>query len=182
MLLNFQSSELFVWVLFLHKSVKKTIQNRHLFAHITGESKMAEAWHGLVAPHLLQPFPFLFSGVWLSVSPCLPIFSAVFSAGRFIDKPASVVLGTCISEWRVSLLIFLTEGPMDGLWLIHMGPSVWFISQSSGQLHDLQQIDPNGLDPLLVSDPTPPLGGWWVCRGWVGRGLVHRILGTEQDY
>lgn len=174
--------ELFVWVLFLHKSVKKTIQNRCLFAHITGESKMAGAWHGLGAPHSLQPFPFLFSGVSLPVSPCLPIFSAVFSAGRFIDKPASVVLGTCITEWRVSFLIILSEGPKGGLWLIHMGPCVWFISQSSGQLHGLQQIDPNGLDPLFVSDPTPPLGGWWVCRGGVGKGLVHRILGIEQDY
>lgn len=33
----------------------------------------------------------------------------------------------------------------------------------SGQSHDVQKIDPDGLDPVPVSgDPMPPLGGRWV--------------------
>ena len=97
-------------VLFLHKSVKKTIQNSHLFVHITGESKMTEAWQGLVTPRLLEAFPLLSSGFSLFVSStCLHIDYIL--CGKVPDNPASVVLEACITERRVSFLTVLTEGP-----------------------------------------------------------------------
>lgn len=47
----------------------------------------------------------------------------------------------------------------------------------SGQSHGLQQMDPDGLDPVPLSGDV---GGVWP-RGGVGRGLDSRSPWTKQD-
>lgn len=121
--LNFLSSGVVCVSTLLHKRVKKAVQNR-LLVPIPATSKMAEAWRGLVAPHWFEPFPTLSSGFSASMSSaCLCVGSVV--CRKVLDGAASAVLGPCITERRVSLLMVLTEGPGVDHWSIwgHSGVS-----------------------------------------------------------
>lgn len=173
--------ELFVWVLFLHKTVKKTIQNRHLFPYITGESKMAEAWHGLWL-RLAAAFPISFFWCLIICEPLSSYVSAVFSAGRLIDKPASVVLGTY--KWVESVFLDLFDRRSQG----------WTFTDPYGAIHVIHFTVFRPVAWPIADNPQWP--GSFACLwshttsgrlvgvqklGWEGR-LVHRILGTEQDY
>lgn len=47
----------------------------------------------------------------------------------------------------------------------------------SDRSHALQQMDPNGLDPTLVSgDPTPPLGDASAIEPWGLSRVMNRTM------
>lgn len=129
----------------------------HSFAHITGKSKMAEAWQGLVAPltslRLLEPVPLLSSSFSLSVTcACLGIGS-IPNHGIVPGSATSAVLQACITGKSVFLDSF-TESPR-----VVFDWSMWGHSRDS--FHHLMPITWPTADESGGPESSACL--WWSC-------------------
>lgn len=105
---------------------------------------------------LLEPSPLLSSGFSVSVTSAYLSIGCILR-GNVPDSPASVVLGWSLHQREESIFLdILAGGPkvdFDQYRAVH---TVHFTI--SGQSHDLQQMDPDGLHPGPVAgDPVSPL-------------------------